>query len=299
MRRFGGDPGVVGRAVRTDEGSALVAGVMPGSFRPLGTEEYWEPFRFTQDSLKNWGRFAVGWARLKPGVSVEAAQREMSLIARRLERVRPDFDAGWDVAGGPDRGGRLGKRPAAPSRARRRRRPPFPARLRQCREPPARQSAGAGEGDRDPDGAGRFRRPYRPPVDRRGASARLRGMRRGAGGGRFRDSMPSRRPRPASSRGSRKPPSPGVRLPSPRRSPPPSGSASGSCPRRGAGSAVSPPRFREETARPPEDARRSGRDRSPRRRSRSRSSCSTGAGLVVRSLERSAGSSRASIPPMS
>ena len=97
MRRFGGDPGVVGRPVRTGEGAALVVGVMPRGFRPIGTEEYWEPFRFTQDALKNWGRFAVGWARLKPGVSAEAAQREMSLIARRLERVRPDFDAGWDV----------------------------------------------------------------------------------------------------------------------------------------------------------------------------------------------------------
>ncbi len=97
IRRFGGDPGVVGRPVRTDEGSALVVGVMPLGFRPLGTEEYWEPFRFTEDALKNWGRFAVGWARLKPGVSVEAAQQEMSLIARRLERARPDFDAGWDA----------------------------------------------------------------------------------------------------------------------------------------------------------------------------------------------------------
>ena len=97
MRRFGGDPGVVGRSVRTDSGSSLIVGVMPRGFRPLGTEEYWEPFRFTQDAVRNWGRFAVGWGRLKPGVTLAAAQREMSLIARRLERTRPDFDAGWDV----------------------------------------------------------------------------------------------------------------------------------------------------------------------------------------------------------
>ena len=97
MRRFGGDRSIVGRSVRTDEGSALVAGVMPREFRPLGNEEYWEPFRFTEDALKNWGRFAVGWARVRPGVSVGSAREEMSVIARRLERARPDFNAGWGV----------------------------------------------------------------------------------------------------------------------------------------------------------------------------------------------------------
>ena len=94
-RRFGGDPGIVGRAIRTSEGTATVVGVMPRGFRPLGTEEYWEPFRFNEDALRHWGRFAVGWARLKPGVTLSAAQAQMSQIARRLEGLHPDFDAGW------------------------------------------------------------------------------------------------------------------------------------------------------------------------------------------------------------
>jgi len=96
MRRFGGDPNVVGRKVGTDSGPALVAGVMPKDFRPLGDEEYWEPFRFTEQA-GSWGRFAIGWARLKPGVSAGQAQLEMSEIARGLERVRPESDAGWGV----------------------------------------------------------------------------------------------------------------------------------------------------------------------------------------------------------
>ncbi|HEY6147602.1 MAG TPA: ABC transporter permease [Thermoanaerobaculia bacterium] len=97
QRRFGGDRSVVGRAIRTGDGLCVVVGVMPKGFRPLGTEDYWEPFVFNAQPRENVGRYAVGWGRLKPGVSVESAQASMSAIARALEAQHPEFDAGWTV----------------------------------------------------------------------------------------------------------------------------------------------------------------------------------------------------------
>ena len=70
---------------------------MPKGFRPLGTEEYWEPFVFDGQPRENSGRYALGWGRLKRGVSVESAQASMSAIARALEAQYPDFDTGWTV----------------------------------------------------------------------------------------------------------------------------------------------------------------------------------------------------------
>ena len=96
-RRFGADPGILGRFLETSDGRAVVVGVLPRRFRALGTEEYWEPFRFTERARRYSGRYAVGWGRLKPGVTFERAQSVLSMIARGLEREHPEFDTGWGV----------------------------------------------------------------------------------------------------------------------------------------------------------------------------------------------------------
>jgi putative ABC transport system permease protein len=97
QRRFGGDRSIVGRTIRTGDGLCVVVGVMPSGFRPLGTEEFWEPFVFDGQPQEKSGRFALGWGRLKTGVSVESAQAAMSAIARALEAQHPEFDTGWTV----------------------------------------------------------------------------------------------------------------------------------------------------------------------------------------------------------
>ncbi len=97
QRRFGGDASILGRILRTSDGPCQVVGVMPRSFRPLGSEEYWEPFPMTANARVHRGRYAVGWARLKPGVSLAAARAEMAGIARHLAAEYPGFDTGWTV----------------------------------------------------------------------------------------------------------------------------------------------------------------------------------------------------------
>lgn len=112
QRRFGGLPGVIGRVIQTESGPAEIIGVMPASMRPLGTEEYWQPYRLTESMRVRRGRSTMVLARLKPGRDLTQARAEMDGIARTLEQEQPGFNTGWgvnvvplrsDVVGGVER----------------------------------------------------------------------------------------------------------------------------------------------------------------------------------------------------
>jgi putative ABC transport system permease protein len=93
-RRFGSDPGIVGRSVRLNTRSYTVIGVMPPGFNGLSdTAELWLPFAVYAPpaSMAERGNrgFAV-LARLRPGVTIDAAQRELDGISKQLEAEHPD-----------------------------------------------------------------------------------------------------------------------------------------------------------------------------------------------------------------
>jgi putative ABC transport system permease protein len=98
-RRFGADPGIVGRVVPIAGGTATVLGVMPPAMRPMpwGDEEYWEPFRMDAEARARHGRYAMVVGRLRPGVSLQQARKEMAGIAGNLAGEYPAFDTGWGV----------------------------------------------------------------------------------------------------------------------------------------------------------------------------------------------------------
>jgi putative ABC transport system permease protein len=90
---FGGDPGVVGRALVLDTEASTVIGVMPRDFHfPRSDAIYWTPARFGQrdfadsERTNNWLEVV---ARLRPGVSLAEARAELDLIAKRLEQQFP------------------------------------------------------------------------------------------------------------------------------------------------------------------------------------------------------------------
>jgi putative ABC transport system permease protein len=93
-RRYGGDPGVIGRKVRIEGGVATVVGVMPPKFAFLNNYSFvnqaWFPMILEKDEGRRGShdRFAIG--RLKPGVTAKQAQTEMAAIAAQLEREHPD-----------------------------------------------------------------------------------------------------------------------------------------------------------------------------------------------------------------
>jgi len=107
-RRFGADPGVLGRRIRIDNDMYSIIGVAPAAFRHPGrsTEtdvEVWAPAGwaaspFPTQPIRRAYLLQGGLGRLKPGVSVAAAQQKIDALAERLRREFPaDYPdgTGW------------------------------------------------------------------------------------------------------------------------------------------------------------------------------------------------------------
>jgi predicted permease len=92
QRRFGSDPGVVGRPVTINGRSYTVVGVMSPQFQfPSPQDELWVPIAFSPQEAANRGNNSYEvLGRMKPGVSLEQAQAEMNTIAARLKQQYPD-----------------------------------------------------------------------------------------------------------------------------------------------------------------------------------------------------------------
>ena len=96
--RFGADRDIIGRDIRMDSIPYTVVGVLePGSWDRTPAN-VWIPISFTPAEIANrqLHPFIVD-GRLKPGVTVEQAQREMNTIAADLARQFPDSYAGRTV----------------------------------------------------------------------------------------------------------------------------------------------------------------------------------------------------------
>lgn len=102
--RFGGDPSVIGRSVRTPMTSLEIVGVMPPGFVFPDRADLWVPmeswYSLGLDSYRKKQRdqrWYATVARLKPGVSLEQAQGEMEQVSAQLEREFPNDNAGVRV----------------------------------------------------------------------------------------------------------------------------------------------------------------------------------------------------------
>jgi putative ABC transport system permease protein len=96
--RFGGDPGIVGRAVRIDGHPATVVGVMPATFRFPYDDEIWSPLVLDlAGAARGKGEAVEVIGRLRPGVGLEQARAEMAAIARALAVELPRTNAGLEA----------------------------------------------------------------------------------------------------------------------------------------------------------------------------------------------------------
>jgi putative ABC transport system permease protein len=88
-RRFGADRAIVGKSILLDGGPYTVLGVLPPGFLfPSGTDFF---RRVPPGDYANRGiRSASVVARLRPGVTLEAAQAELDAIARRFAASYPE-----------------------------------------------------------------------------------------------------------------------------------------------------------------------------------------------------------------
>jgi len=96
QRQFGGDPGVLGQSLTLNGESYTVVGVLPADFQfALRAADLWRPYQPTDAQLTR--RFMHGTnliGRLKPGVTVNQAEAELSAIASRIEQDNKDSHAG-------------------------------------------------------------------------------------------------------------------------------------------------------------------------------------------------------------
>jgi putative ABC transport system permease protein len=90
QRRLGGSPDVIGTTVRVDGEPRTVIGVMPQGFALVPWEDriaFWAANDLRKIPQARW-MTAVG--RLKPGVSLAAAQEEATAVSRQILRARGD-----------------------------------------------------------------------------------------------------------------------------------------------------------------------------------------------------------------
>jgi predicted permease len=101
QKRFGGDPGIVGKQVLLDGQEATIIGVAQKGFQ--GTqfaveEDGYVPLNMAPTASKSWtdrtARSLTVMARLKPGVSLRQAQNSVDVVAQRLANEYPATDKG-------------------------------------------------------------------------------------------------------------------------------------------------------------------------------------------------------------
>ncbi len=99
-RRFGSQTNIIGKTLKLNGEDFTVLGVVGGNFRlPDQKErELWTPIAFKESERNlHHARYVEAIARLKPGVSLEQAQSEMTTIAARVAKEQPDSNEGWTI----------------------------------------------------------------------------------------------------------------------------------------------------------------------------------------------------------
>ena len=113
-RKFSGDTGLLNRTVTIGGHAYTVVGIMPPGFSYLDkTVDVWLPMGFNAQARTPRGRWMNVAARLKPGVTFEQAQQDMTRVHAALTQMFPDFNTGWTARVVPLREELTGKvRPA-------------------------------------------------------------------------------------------------------------------------------------------------------------------------------------------
>lgn len=99
-RRFGADPGLIGRTIILNERAYSVLGVMPANFEPpaygwLTDQEYWLPFTPTPEN-RDWGRSLLVLGRLRDGVTMMQARTELTALGQRLAQ-ESEANRNWSI----------------------------------------------------------------------------------------------------------------------------------------------------------------------------------------------------------
>jgi putative ABC transport system permease protein len=98
-RRYGGDPGVVGRRIRVNREAYIVVGVMPAGYQSPrvwkadASPELWAPVQLLRADSERDSHWLAAIGRLKRGVSQRAAEEDIKGIAAALAKQYPNSSA--------------------------------------------------------------------------------------------------------------------------------------------------------------------------------------------------------------
>ena len=99
--RFGADPGILGQPILLDGQPYTVVGVMPPSFRfaPFWATQaqLWAPLDLSARTTSRTGASLRLFARLKDGVALESARRDIAAVTARLEKEFPGTNRDMQV----------------------------------------------------------------------------------------------------------------------------------------------------------------------------------------------------------
>jgi predicted permease len=106
-KHFGGNPDALQKTIRFHDQEYKIIGVWPADFHMPGIWEgldqkkpqVWVPLNMQagQPDADWLGRDKFVYARLKPGVSLQQANAEMTVIGKRQEQAFPEIDKGFNV----------------------------------------------------------------------------------------------------------------------------------------------------------------------------------------------------------
>ena len=101
QQRYGGKRDVLGQMAILDDTPTVIIGVLPRDFHfaPTGTAEYYAALRAHNScEMRRSCHNLYGVARLKDGVSLQAASANVVAIAKQLEREYPDTNRSQGAA---------------------------------------------------------------------------------------------------------------------------------------------------------------------------------------------------------
>jgi putative ABC transport system permease protein len=104
QKQFGGDPRIVGQTITLDGNVYTVVGIAPASLNFPARTEIYLPYVFPNYLLDPSNRGAHSFmaiARVRDGIPVETASRELATIAARLAKQYPESNTGFGAVAVP------------------------------------------------------------------------------------------------------------------------------------------------------------------------------------------------------
>jgi putative ABC transport system permease protein len=96
--RYAADPGIIGRSMSVNGRPHTIVGVMPADFEFPMFQKVWVPLEPLVHQEPRDRRSVTTFARLAPGVSMDAAQEEMKIVTAGLAHEYPAINDRWTAA---------------------------------------------------------------------------------------------------------------------------------------------------------------------------------------------------------